>query len=96
MHTHEDFRFGNWLQLVNYILKEQHGRRIAVILNEFGEELGIERAMINEGAQGSLVEEWVDLPNGCVCCSVKHSFVQAIEQLMERRERFSFFSLVQV
>ncbi|BBN09164.1 hypothetical protein MPTK1_4g17700 [Marchantia polymorpha subsp. ruderalis] len=79
--------------LVNYILKEQHGRRIAVILNEFGEELGIERAMINEGAQGSLVEEWVDLPNGCVCCSVKHSFVQAIEQLMERRERFDYILL---
>ncbi|KAL2631451.1 hypothetical protein R1flu_016137 [Riccia fluitans] len=79
--------------LVNYILKEQHGRRIAVILNEFGEELGIERAMINEGAQGSLVEEWVDLPNGCVCCSVKHSFVQAIEQLMERKDRFDYILL---
>lgn len=79
--------------LVNFILKAQHGKRIAVILNEFGEELGIERAMINQGEKGSLVEEWVELPNGCVCCSVKHSFVQALEQLMERRERFDHILL---
>nr|CAB3454856.1 unnamed protein product [Digitaria exilis] len=51
--------------LVNYILNEQHGKRIAVILNEFGEEIGVERAMINEGQGGALVEEWVELANGC-------------------------------
>ncbi|CAN6219484.1 unnamed protein product, partial [Urochloa humidicola] len=50
--------------LVNYILNEQHGKRIAVILNEFGEEIGVERAMINEGQGGALVEEWVELANG--------------------------------
>ncbi|KAE8683029.1 Beta glucosidase 40 [Hibiscus syriacus] len=45
--------------LVNYILNAQHGKRIAVILNEFGEEIGVERAMINEGESGALVEEWL-------------------------------------
>ena len=75
------------MQLVNYILHAQHGRRIAVILNEFGDELGIEKAMVNDGEGGALVEEWVELGNGCVCCSVKHSFVQALEQLLERREK---------
>lgn len=79
--------------LVNFILKAQHGKRIAVILNEFGEQLGIERAMINQGQEGSLVEEWIELPNGCVCCSVKHSLVQALEQLMERRDRFDHILL---
>lgn len=79
--------------LVNYILKSHHGKRIAVILNEFGEELGIEKAMINQGQEGSLVEEWIELPNGCVCCSVKHSLVQALEQLAERRERFDHILL---
>lgn len=79
--------------LVNYILKSEHGKRIAVILNEFGEELGIEKAMINKGQESSLVEEWIELPNGCVCCSVKHSLVQALEQLAERPERFDYILL---
>ncbi|KAK7836846.1 protein kti12 like protein [Quercus suber] len=69
--------------LVNHILNSQHGKRIAVILNEFGEEIGVERAMINEGDGngGAIVEEWVELANGCICCTVKHSLVQALEQL---------------
>jgi G3E family GTPase len=78
---------------VNFILHEHHGARIAVILNEFGDELGIEKAMVNDGAGGSLVEEWVELANGCVCCSVKHSFLQAIEQLLQRREKYARLSL---
>ncbi|KAJ7553824.1 hypothetical protein O6H91_06G114800 [Diphasiastrum complanatum] len=49
--------------------------------------------MINEGESGALVEEWIELANGCVCCSVKHSFVQALEQLLERRDRFDHILL---
>ncbi|XP_028803612.1 COBW domain-containing protein 1 isoform X1 [Neltuma alba] len=79
--------------LVNYILNSQHGKRIAVILNEFGEEIGVERAMINEGDGGALVEEWVELANGCICCSVKHSLVQALEQLVQRKERLDHILL---
>ncbi|KAL2546638.1 Cobalamin biosynthesis CobW-like protein [Forsythia ovata] len=79
--------------LVNYILRGQHGKRIAVILNEFGEEIGVERAMINEGEGGALVEEWVELANGCICCTVKHSLVQALEQLVQRKERLDHILL---
>ncbi|GAA0186352.1 hypothetical protein LIER_33640 [Lithospermum erythrorhizon] len=79
--------------LVNYILEVKHGKRIAVILNEFGEEIGVERAMINEGDEGALVEEWVELANGCVCCTVKHSLVQALEQLVQRKERLDHILL---
>ncbi|XP_054825733.1 uncharacterized protein LOC129323168 isoform X1 [Prosopis cineraria] len=79
--------------LVNYILNSQHGKRIAVILNEFGEEIGVERAMINEGDGGALVEEWVELDNGCICCTVKHSLVQALEQLVQRKERLDHILL---
>ncbi|KAJ9554190.1 hypothetical protein OSB04_018235 [Centaurea solstitialis] len=79
--------------LVNYILNGQHGKRIAVILNEFGEEIGVERAMINEGEGGALVEEWVELANGCICCTVKHSLVQALEQLVERKDRLDHILL---
>ncbi|GFP87310.1 cobw domain-containing protein 1 [Phtheirospermum japonicum] len=79
--------------LVNYILNGQHGKKIAVILNEFGEEIGVERAMINEGEGGALVEEWVELANGCICCTVKHSLVQALEQLVQRKERLDHILL---
>lgn len=79
--------------LVNHILNSQHGKRIAVILNEFGEEVGVERAMINEGDGGALVEEWVELANGCICCTVKHSLVQALEQLVQRKEKLDHILL---
>ncbi|KAG2707006.1 hypothetical protein I3843_05G116100 [Carya illinoinensis] len=79
--------------LVNHILNTQHGKRIAVILNEFGEEIGVERAMINEGDGGALVEEWVELANGCICCTVKHSLVQALEQLIQRKENLDHILL---
>ncbi|MFQ6654983.1 hypothetical protein Gotur_025728 [Gossypium turneri] len=79
--------------LVNYILNAQHGKRIAVILNEFGEEIGVERAMINEGESGALVEEWVELANGCVCCTVKHSLVQALEQLVQMKKKLDHILL---
>ncbi|KAG2177839.1 hypothetical protein INT43_003086 [Umbelopsis isabellina] len=55
--------------LLNYILTEKHEKKIAVILNEFGESSDIEKAMsINE--DGALYEEWLELRNGCLCCSV--------------------------
>ncbi|KAK9750682.1 hypothetical protein RND81_02G213500 [Saponaria officinalis] len=79
--------------LVNHILETQHGKKIAVILNEFGEEVGVERAMINEGDDGALVEEWVELANGCVCCTVKHSLVQALEQLVLMKQRIDHILL---
>ncbi|KAL9226159.1 hypothetical protein vseg_002003 [Gypsophila vaccaria] len=83
--------------LVNHILETQHGKRIAVILNEFGEEIGVERAMINDGGGGgdggSIVEEWVELANGCVCCTVKHSLVQALEQLVSMKQRIDHILL---
>lgn len=56
--------------LLNYILTEQHGKRIAVILNEFGEGSAIEKSM-TVGQDGDLFEEWMELRNGCLCCSVK-------------------------
>lgn len=58
-----------------------------MVLNEFREEIGLERAMINKGQGGALVEEWVELANGYVCCTVKHSLVQALEQLVQTKER---------
>lgn len=56
--------------LMNYILTEQHQKKIAVILNEFGEGSAVEQSMAI-GQEGELYEEWLELRNGCLCCSVK-------------------------
>ncbi|XP_006863791.1 PREDICTED: COBW domain-containing protein 1 [Chrysochloris asiatica] len=56
--------------LLNYILAEQHSKRIAVILNEFGEGSAVEKPLaVSQG--GQLYQEWLELSNGCLCCSVR-------------------------
>ncbi|XP_050768638.1 COBW domain-containing protein 1-like isoform X8 [Gymnogyps californianus] len=78
--------------LLNYILTEQHKKRIAVILNEFGEGSALEKSLaISQG--GELYEEWLELRNGCLCCSVKDNGVKAIENLMQRRGKFDYILL---
>ncbi|RDD47913.1 COBW domain-containing protein 1 [Trichoplax sp. H2] len=78
--------------LLNYILNEQHNRRIAVIMNEFGQGDSIEKSM-SVGQSGELFEEWLELRNGCLCCSVKDSGVKAIENLMEKKGKFDYILL---
>lgn len=78
--------------LLNYILTAKHGKKIAVILNEFGNTSDIEKSLtVNQGDQQ--VSEWLDLANGCICCSVKDSGVNAIESLMDRRGAFDYILL---
>uniref|UniRef100_A0A8B9FWX2 CobW C-terminal domain-containing protein n=1 Tax=Amazona collaria TaxID=241587 RepID=A0A8B9FWX2_9PSIT len=78
--------------LLNYILTEQHDKRIAVILNEFGEGSALEKSLAIS-QRGELYEEWLELRNGCLCCSVKDSGVKAIENLMQRRGKFDYILL---
>ncbi len=69
--------------LLNRILSEQHGMRVAVIQNE-KENLGLERLTATVGGEqstGEAATEWVDLPNGCACCTVKDDLLVALEQL---------------
>ncbi len=68
--------------LVNRILSEQHGRRIAVIENEFG-EVGVDQALVI-GAE----EEIFETGNGCVCCTVRGDLIRILAQLRKRREPF--------
>ncbi|NXD17221.1 CBWD1 protein, partial [Nothocercus nigrocapillus] len=78
--------------LLNYILTEQHNKRIAVILNEFGEGIALEKSLaISQG--GELYEEWLELRNGCLCCSVKDNGVKAIENLMQKKGKFDYILL---
>ncbi len=74
--------------LLNYILTEKHGHRIAVIENEFGEDIGIERLVAKDGANGEEFGDFVELANGCLCCSVKDDLLATMEMLLKRREKF--------
>ncbi|XP_057354583.1 zinc-regulated GTPase metalloprotein activator 1B isoform X5 [Manis pentadactyla] len=78
--------------LLNYILTEQHSKRVAVILNEFGEGSAVEKSLaVSQG--GELYEEWLELRNGCLCCSVKDNGLRAIENLMQKKGKFDYILL---
>ena len=68
--------------LLNRILTESHGKRYAVIVNEFG-EIGIDNDLIVESD-----EEIYEMNNGCVCCTVRGDLVRVVEGLMRRPGRF--------
>lgn len=67
--------------LINRILSEQHGRKIAVIVNEFG-EVSIDGQLIVQDDQ----EELVEFNNGCLCCTVRGDLIDTLEKLQERSE----------
>ena len=69
--------------------------QIAVILNEFGEGNIDEKSLniSNPGKDSELFEEWLELRNGCLCCSVKDNGVKAIETLMEKKGKFDYILL---
>jgi G3E family GTPase len=68
--------------LLNRILQENHGKRYAVIVNEFG-EIGIDNDLIVESD-----EEIYEMNNGCVCCTVRGDLIRVVEGLMRRPGRF--------
>ncbi|VDP87862.1 unnamed protein product [Echinostoma caproni] len=76
--------------LLNYILTQSHGKRIAVILNDFGEGSAMESSISIRQETGDLFEDWLELRNGCLCCSLKDPGVKAIENLMRRRGDFDY------
>ncbi|KAL6710994.1 hypothetical protein ACN47E_006869 [Coniothyrium glycines] len=81
--------------LLNYILTEQHGKKIAVILNEFGDSIDIEKQLTVSDANSTSASAppFVPLANGCICCSVKDVGVAAIENLMEQSGLFDYILL---
>lgn len=76
--------------LLKYILSVFHGKRIAVIENEFGEEIGVESLVAKDSAGGNVMDGFYELSNGCVCCSVRDDLVNTLEKLLERRDRFDY------
>ena len=70
--------------LLNRILTENHGKRIAVIENEFG-EVGVDNDLVI-GAE----EEIFEMNNGCICCTVRGDLIRILGNLMKRRDKFDY------
>ncbi len=70
--------------LLNHILTAQHGKRIAVIENEFG-EVGVDQDLVI-GAE----EEIFEMNNGCICCTVRGDLIRILGNLIKRRDKFDY------
>jgi len=68
--------------LLNRILSEPHGKKYAVIVNEFG-EIGIDNELVVNAD-----EEVFEMNNGCICCTVRGDLVRIIDGLMRRKGKF--------
>jgi G3E family GTPase len=68
--------------LLNRILTEQHGKRFAVIVNEFG-EIGIDNDLVVDTD-----EEVFEMNNGCICCTVRGDLIRILSGLMKRKDKF--------
>jgi G3E family GTPase len=68
--------------LLNRILSENHGKRFAVVINEFG-ELGVDNDLVVDAD-----EEVFEMNNGCICCTVRGDLIRIIGGLMKRKGRF--------
>jgi G3E family GTPase len=70
--------------LLNHILTANHGKRIAVIENEFG-EVGIDQDLVINAE-----EEIFEMNNGCICCTVRGDLIRILGNLMKRRDKFDY------
>ena len=68
--------------LLNRILTHEHGKKVAVIINEFG-EVGIDNQLVID-----VEEEIFEMNNGCICCTVRGDLIRIIGNLMKRRDKF--------
>jgi len=68
--------------LLNRILTHEHGKKVAVIVNEFG-EVGIDNQLVIDAD-----EEIFEMNNGCICCTVRGDLMRIIGNLMKRRHQF--------
>jgi cobalamin biosynthesis protein CobW len=72
--------------LIRHLLKNAKGRRIALIINEFG-EMGVDRELLTGcNIEGCEEENIVELANGCICCTVADDFLPTMEILLDRKE----------
>lgn len=72
--------------LIHQIARNANGRRLAIIVNEFG-ELGMDGEILKGNDCGCEEENILELSNGCLCCTVQEEFLPTMLQLMERKDQ---------
>ncbi len=73
--------------LVRHLLAHAQGKRIALIINEFG-ELGVDKEILAGcGDETCREEDMIELSNGCICCTVADEFIPTMQQLLARPDR---------
>ncbi|MEG3439346.1 cobalamin biosynthesis protein CobW [Pannus brasiliensis CCIBt3594] len=76
--------------VIRHLLQNNQGRRVAVVVNEFG-EVGIDGDLLKDcricEEEGESIENIVELTNGCLCCTVQEEFLPTMQKLLERREQ---------
>ncbi|OKH26350.1 CobW family GTP-binding protein [Chroogloeocystis siderophila] len=70
--------------LLNRILTHKHGKKVAVIVNEFG-EIGIDAQLVIDTD-----EEILEMNNGCICCTVRGDLIRIVNSLMQKRDKFDY------
>jgi G3E family GTPase len=73
--------------LLNHILTAQHGKRVAVIENEFG-EIGVDQELVINAE-----EEIFEMNNGCICCTVRGDLIRILGNLMKRKDKFDYIMI---
>ena len=71
--------------LLNHILTASHGKKLAVIENEFG-EVGIDDALLQKNTKMQADEEIIEMMNGCICCTVRQDLIVVLKKLAKRIE----------
>merc|ERR1719401_720071 len=69
--------------LLNHILTAQHGKKLAVIENEFG-EVGIDDELLKKNTKVQTDEEIIEMMNGCICCTVRQDLIKVLKKLAMR------------
>ena len=73
--------------LIRNIIMQANGKRLALIVNEFG-DIGMDGDMLQEcGADSCSAEDIIELANGCICCTVADDFLPSIQQLLQQEPR---------
>jgi len=73
--------------LLNFILTKNHGKRIAVIENEFG-EVGVDDRLVKSKFKED--EEIFEMNNGCICCTVRGDLIRILKNLHKRKDKFDY------
>ena len=72
--------------LIRHLLQEANGRRLALVINEFG-DVGVDAEILKScGIEGCADDDIVELANGCICCTVADDFLPTMEALLARPE----------